>query len=165
MASCVCRHLQAWSLHFVNAYRHSMSLNSISVEPNCHDFTWSDMHVGPDSGYWKRLPRGSTKRQRGCAFNQPATGPPSRWDASAPAEKTSMDFYRAAQAADEAMGEGRSAANLEGVKGSHAFMKLPYWDEALFRVPDPMHTISNEVYYFCSVRIDVIIAASILYLM
>lgn len=31
------------------------------------------------------------------------------------------------------------------VWGSHALMKLPYWDESGFKHPDPMHTISNEV--------------------
>lgn len=31
------------------------------------------------------------------------------------------------------------------VWGSHAFMKLPYWDEAGFKQPDPMHTVTNEV--------------------
>ena len=66
----------------------------------------------------------------------------------APLEKTES-WYRNKAAAAEAhlLGGGKieNYAALHGLQGSHVFWKLPYWQETLMRLPDPMHTIGNEI--------------------
>lgn len=70
--------------------------------------------------------------------------------------KTNAEYQQSAQRGDEEMAANVSkgshpmnkAYHEQGrciVWGSHALMKLCYWDEEGSRHPDPMHTISNEV--------------------
>lgn len=88
------------------------------------------------------------RRRTGCTLNQ-VHEVGDHWDDLPPKVKSSQEMYRAAHQADQAMSAPMQPTTFHGVKGSHAFMKLPYWDEAGFRVPDPMHTISNEVRTRC----------------
>ena len=115
------------------------------------------------------------RRRQGVKLNIPPPPKPTRQDPTpqapprssrdeAPASKTNEDFKDSAQRGDAKMAvetpkrqhpihdrprtataRNPTPAKLCIVWGSHALMKLPYWDEAGFKQPDPMHTLQNEV--------------------
>jgi hypothetical protein len=87
-------------------------------------------------------------RKEARLLNTPEDQAPLDWDTAAPKDKDNNYFRRAARESDEQIISGINPDNCAhsrkktGVKASHVFQKLSYWQESI-RGPDPMHTIGG----------------------
>lgn len=77
--------------------------------------------------WWRQATREAGQRDSGATCNSKAPEPTTKTD----------EWYR-----EEAIKWERGEASC--FKGSHVFWKLPYWREAIMRLPDPMHTLGGE---------------------
>lgn len=99
------------------------------------------------AGAWKHTDVRSCQslRQTACKVNNPAK---EQWNAQPPEAKDHQYFKKAAQEGDEQIAAGigpdsdAHGRKQNGVKASHVFHKLAYWQESI-RGPDPMHTMGG----------------------
>ena len=113
------------------------------------------------AGAWLWLPQDSPLRPGAARLNpmvHPATeahpeGRVEELAASSPRpEQKDVAYMRSSAAAGDASyregkqrGDALHKVKSTGVLASHPFMKIVYWDDALMRQPDPMHTIGGEL--------------------
>ncbi len=100
------------------------------------------------AGAWRFTDPGNTVlRKEASRFNNPGEKP-WPWNAAPPQAKDHQYYREAAMAGDEQIAAGihpdkdEHGRKQNGVKASHVFHKLAYWDESI-RGPDPMHTIGG----------------------